>query len=268
MKITLAKNSGFCFGVKRALNGISKLNDVNTLGPLIHNKKVIENLERRGIKSVDSLDDMDSKKIVIRAHGVANSVIEEAERRGLKVIDLTCPFVRKVHDMAKELERRGYTVVVAGERNHPEVLGITGDLKNFIIVDKPCAVKKLERIERAGAVAQTTQNKDNFTKIIGELRKKADELVAYNTICSATLERQNSARELAKKADLMIVIGDNSSANTKRLTDICSGVTETKQVEGEEDLKEEWFNGKKHVGVTAGASTPEWIIKDVIKKIL
>ncbi|MBW2984296.1 4-hydroxy-3-methylbut-2-enyl diphosphate reductase [Candidatus Woesearchaeota archaeon] len=267
MKIKKAKHAGFCFGVKRAVESALKTKgEVKTLGPLIHNPQFIAGLEKKGIRAVDSVDEADKGILLIRAHGVPDSVIGKAEKKGLDVIDLTCPFVKKVQDYAKELYKQGYNVVVVGEKNHPEVIGITGNIKGIVVGDINDA-KKLGHFEKLGVVAQTTQSNENFNSTVEELRKHADELKVHNTICSETDSRQRHAVELAREVDLMIVVGGYNSGNTRRLAGICSGIVETRHIEQASELKKEWFAGKKQVGLTAGASTPDLSMDKVIERI-
>ncbi|MBW2980315.1 4-hydroxy-3-methylbut-2-enyl diphosphate reductase [Candidatus Woesearchaeota archaeon] len=267
MRIKKAKHSGFCFGVKRAVeSALGTEGEVKTLGPLIHNPQFIAELEKKGIKSVDSVDEVEKGSLIIRAHGVPDSVIEKARGKGLNVTDLTCPFVRKVHDYAKEFYKQGYSVVVVGEKNHPEVVGIIGNIDGIVVGNADDA-RKLGRFEKIGVVAQTTQSLENFNNVVDELKKHTDELKVHNTICSETDSRQKHAIELAKEVDLMIVIGGRNSGNTRRLAQLCSKLTETKHIESEDELKEGWFAGKGCVGITAGASTPDSTIKKIEDRI-
>jgi 4-hydroxy-3-methylbut-2-enyl diphosphate reductase len=273
-KIILAENAGFCFGVKRALNMLleakkkNKGKKVFIFGPLIHNPQEIKRLEKKGIKTVYELNNDLKDILVIRAHGVPDSLIKKAESSGLNVIDATCPFVRKVHDISKGLERKGYQIVVFGDAYHPEVVGITGNLKDPIVIEDVEMIKHFPFMEKIALVAQTTQDKKRFAKAAELLKIKCDHLVVKDTICSATEQRQVSSKNLAEKSDIMIVIGGRNSGNTRRVYDICKKVQDNcYHIETEKELKKEWFDGKKIVGVTAGASTPDWIICNVMDKI-
>jgi len=268
MEIMLAKSAGFCFGVYRALDIVekeSKKSKINILGDLIHNEFVVNDLRKKGINNIESLDEADTKNIVITAHGVPDSVKEEAKLKGFKVIDATCPLVEKVHNCAKDIEKKGYLVVVIGKEKHIEVKGITGNLKDYIVIENPEDIKKLKD-KKVGVVVQTTENVDRVNEIVKKIKEIAKEVIFYNTICSATKERQKEAKEISKKVELMIVIGSKQSNNTKKLVEICSRNTETKHIKDYKDLEEEWFDVKK-VGITAGASTPNFIIEKVIEKI-
>ncbi len=267
-KVVLAKNSGFCFGVKRAIELALKTKEkVYTLGPLIHNPQVIAQLEQKGIVAIDSIDDIERGKIIIRAHGISRSVITRAKKKELLVIDATCPFVKNVQQIAESLSRDGYQVVIIGEANHPEVIGIADRVRNPIIIEDVSEVSGIGQFEKIGVVAQTTQSVENYKKMIHELRKHSKKIKISNTICNATKKNQNAAKGLAKNVNLMIVVGGYNSGNTRRLAKLCSEIVETKHIEVAEELKKKWFEKKKIVGVTGGASTPDWIIHEVIKSI-
>jgi len=193
---------------------------------------------------------------------------KRAKAKGLKIIDATCPFVKQVHIISTDLEKQGCQVVVFGDAYHPEVVGIAGNLKEPIVIEEPELVKHFPFIEKIAFVAQTTQNKKKFEKAAKLLKSKCKELIVRNTICNATEQRQNASRKLAEKADIMIIIGGKNSGNTKRLYQICESVkNDCYHIETDKELKKEWFDGKVIVGVTAGASTPDWIIDNVINKI-
>ncbi len=267
-KVVLGKNSGFCFGVKRAIDLALKTEEkVYTLGPLIHNPQVIAQLEQKGIVAIDSIDDVERGKIIIRAHGIPRSVIARARKKEISVIDATCPFVQNVQQIAESLSRDGYQVVIVGEANHPEIIGIADRVKNPIIIEDISEVSEIESFEKIGVVAQTTQSEENYKKIIHELRKHSKKVKVFNTICNATKKNQNAAKELAKNSHLMIVVGGYNSGNTRRLAKLCSEIVETKHIEIADELKSEWFKKKEIIGVTGGASTPDWIIHEVIKRI-
>ncbi len=267
-KVVLAKNSGFCFGVKRAIELALKTKEkVYTLGPLIHNPQVIAQLEQEGIVAVDSIDDIEKGKIIIRAHGIPRSVITRAKKKELLVIDATCPFVQNVQQIAESLDKEGYQVVIIGEANHPEIVGIADRVRNPIIIEDVSDVSGIGQFEKIGVVAQTTLYVENYRKTIHELRKHTKKLKVFNTICNATKKNQNAAKGLAKKVNLMIVVGGFNSGNTRRLAKLCSEIVETKHIEIADELKKKWFEKRKIIGVTGGASTPDWIIHEVIKRI-
>ncbi len=268
MKVRLAEESGFCFGVKKALDRIRDISkdDVYVLGKLIHNPQVIEELKKSGVRFVEDIDEVNSGTLVISAHGVSDDVIVKAKEKGLEVIDTTCPLVKNVHNITKRLDDEGYRVIIFGDKKHTEVKGIKGNLKDPVIISDYSEIKELPDGKYA-LVSQTTQDVGKFIWISEELKKRFGDLVVSDTICSATKLRQESAERLAKEVELMIVIGGYNSANTKRLADICKGIVETKHIEKEDELKKEWFSDKENIGVTAGASTPESVIKKVIDKI-
>ncbi len=268
MKISLAKNSGFCFGVKNALKKVEEIENkegIYILGHLIHNKKAISNLKNKGIKIIDNIGKVGKGTIVISAHGISDRLKEKIKNKNLKIVDTTCPLVEKVHKITKKLEKEGYTIVIYGDKEHTEVKGISGNLNNPVIINDNFEIKDFNK--KYALVSQTTKDQEEFQEIAKKLKSKIKDLRVEDTICSATKLRQNDAKELAKKVDMMIVVGDNNSANTKRLSQICSRTVETKQIETVDELKAEWFKSKEHIGITAGASTPDWVIEKVIERI-
>ena len=273
MQIILSENIGACYGVKRALELAdetikrNKTGRTYTLGPLIHNPQATAVLEKKGLKKIDDISQLRQGTMIIRAHGISPRIISRINKKELRIIDATCPFVKKVHFLAKELYSKGYRIIIIGDPKHSEVIGIAGNVKNAIIISKPEQLKKLPKLKKAAVVSQTTQSVGNFNDIVGKLRQKYKGLVVYNTICSATETRQKSALKIAKKVSLMLVIGGHNSANTKRLADICSKITETRQIETAKDLKKGWLAGKERVGIATGTSTPNWIVDEVINKL-
>lgn len=269
MNINLAEELGFCFGVKKALDRINSLDnkeDVYVLGKLIHNPQVIEELKKKGVRFVDDIGDVSSGVLVISAHGVSDDVIEKADEKGLRVIDTTCPLVKNVHNITRELEDQGYRIIIFGDKEHTEVKGIKGNLKDPLIISD---VSELSGIPdgKYALVSQTTQDVVKFNGVSNELKNRFRDLVVSDTICSATKLRQESAEKISKEVELMIVIGGYNSANTKRLADICGKYVETKHIESADELRKEWFIGKASVGVTAGASTPEGVVREVVDRI-
>lgn len=276
MEIKLAPNAGFCFGVRAAINKGEKLIEegkgpIATLGPLIHNPQEVARLESLGIRSYDELRDIHEKNVLIRTHGVAPSVYQDIEAAGHDYFDCTCPKVKKVQQLAREHAEAGYQVLILGDQHHPEVRAIVGWTGDTAIVFK--SLDELEALSLAGKkvclVSQTTEKLERFESAVAYLESlELAELVIHNTICAATRDRQSDASALASQVDLMIVIGGYNSANTCKLVSICqdAGVS-TKHVETASDLKEEWFTGVEIIGLTAGASTPDWIIREVIDKM-
>ena len=272
MEVFIAEYAGFCFGVKRAINMAleaekSAKSKVYTYGPLIHNPQVVAKFEKEGIKPVEDVSNIKpGSSIIIRTHGVSPDKIDEFERKELSIIDATCPFVKKAQKYVEQLVKEGYQAVIIGESEHPEVKGICGFAEDkAIVIGNSEEAKKLQKFQKIGVVVQTTQSIENFRNTVGCLLEKASEVKIYNTICDATKKTQDSALKLAKKSGIMIVIGGYNSANTKHLAELCrsTGVP-TYHIEGVLELKKGWFKNKKKVGVTAGASTPEWVIKEVV----
>lgn len=270
MEIRIAENCGFCYGVKRAVNMAQKTSDQlersYTLGPIIHNPQVVSNLEEHGVYAVDSLEEIPSGTVIIRSHGVGPAVYDEATDKGLKVVDATCPHVKKAQQDAKSVIDSGMSLVILGEKKHPEVISINLWAQNKgIVIESEEKAKILPFVENRGVVVQTTFSQFKFQSIIDILEEKTRNLKVFKTICTATQERQNSAVELAKTVDLMIVVGGKNSGNTNRLAEVCRDVgCTTYHIETATELEMAWFTNVQTVGVTAGASTPDWIIKEVI----
>ncbi|MHB1127197.1 MAG: bifunctional 4-hydroxy-3-methylbut-2-enyl diphosphate reductase/30S ribosomal protein S1 [Bacillota bacterium] len=271
MEITVAPYAGFCFGVKRALEAAQKeaenqTQPLYTLGPLIHNPQEVERLARRGLRPVEQLTEVDGGVLIIRSHGVEPGVLDEAHKKGLTVVDATCPFVKRAQEVARFLQEQGYQVVVVGDRLHPEVVGIVGwSGNNTVVVEDAAEATGLPLYPRIGVVAQTTQTAENLEEVTKVLSTKTEDLVVHNTICHATRQRQEATAELAKAVDIMIVVGGKNSANTQKLANICRAAgTPTYHVEQAKELCSQWFIDAHRVGVTAGASTPDWIIEEVV----
>ncbi len=277
--ILLAKHHGFCHGVKKAVDKTTQTGEeqekpVYVLGQLIHNQQVINKLSEQGIQTVETLDQVpDNSVCVIRTHGASPELVQQAEARGISVSDATCPDVRLVQNKATELVKEGYTVIVVGKKDHPEVIGITAhasQIPNAYIVainDPKDIPQKLENLpkRRIGVVSQTTQMEESFFDMIKELAKVAKELKVFNTICPATFFRQNAALELSKQVDFMVVIGGKNSSNTTHLAEICKEQgTQTVHIETYQELEgNQELLAAQTIGVTAGASTPEWLVQEV-----
>ena len=275
MEIFIAKSAGFCFGVKRALNIATDCADhedgkIHTLGPIIHNPQVVRKLEETSnIHPKKTVDEMDGGTIIIRSHGVKLGDMDKAHEKGLNVVDATCPFVKKTQELVSELSNEGYTVVVVGDKEHPEVQGIVSYGSEGIIVATTVEeLKDLPKQKKIGIVAQTTQSFERLKDIATFCLGRAQELKVFNTICNATSIRQKESVELSKIVDCMIVVGGKNSANTTRLADICASIQpRTHHIEVASEIDERWFDGVKRIGITAGASTPEWVIEEVIKRV-
>lgn len=261
--IEVARYAGVCYGVERALGMAEKAADearkpVNTLGPLIHNPLVVNDLESIGVSTASSVSEVEEGTLIIRAHGVVPSVVEDARARGLDVLDATCPYVKKVHNAAERLVREGYQLIVVGESGHPEVEGIMGHAGDDAhVVSVPGDLDAIDLSRKVGVVVQTTQTPGALADVVAELSKRTMDLRVINTICSATQERQDSAAELARRVDAMIVVGGKNSGNTRRLAEICTAACpKTHHIEDASEIEAAWFDGASHIGVTAGASTP------------
>ena len=274
MEILIAKNAGFCFGVKRAINMAEECaNDgeghIHTLGPIIHNPQVVQELEKKGIAAVNTVDDIDSGAVIIRSHGVTLQEMEHVKEKGLKVVDATCPFVKKTHEYVELLTKEGYSIVVVGDKEHPEVKGILSyGGKDIIAAGSVDELRGMPRRKKIGIVAQTTQSLQNLQTIVTFCVARASEIKIFNTICNATSVRQDESTKLAGEVGCVIVVGGKNSANTNRLADICRKIQpKTYHIETPEELKKSWFEGIKRVGITAGASTPNWLIESVTETI-
>lgn len=273
MRVEVAKHAGVCYGVERALKladeaatgGVS----VRTLGPLIHNPQAVADLREQGVEVAGCLDEVQSGTLVIRSHGVDPAIIDQARSRGLDVIDATCPFVSAAHTCAHELAEQGLSVIIVGEEDHPEVEGILAHAGgSALIVQSAADLPKRLPSRKIGVVVQTTQSLARLEEVVAALLPRVSELRVCNTICSATAKRQLSAEELAATVDVMIVVGGHNSGNTTRLAEISRGVNErTFHVETAEELDPQWFEGAESVGVTAGASTPDKQMQDVISAV-
>ena len=273
MEVILAEKAGFCFGVQRAINTAYKAagkGKVYCLGPLIHNPQEVARLTEAGVETVEDLSSLKAgDSLIIRSHGVPPTILARAREQGLNVIDLTCPFVAKAQQHAEGLKKEGYQVVVIGEKKHPEVQGIMGyGGDNAVVLETPADIEQVTFEGRLGVVAQTTQSYGNFSEIVLRLLRLSKELKVFNTICSSTKERQDATRILASRVDVMIVVGGRNSANTSRLVSLCreSGKP-TYHVEVVDEIRSEWLKGANRVGLTAGASTPGWVIDAVLKRL-
>ena len=275
MRIEKASEIGFCTGVRRAINMIEKaageMGSLQTLGPVVHNQQVVDRLASRGVTVADSLDQLERDILCISSHGVGPQVIEQAESRGIRIIDTTCPFVRRAQGAAKKLANAGFSVVVFGDENHREVQGVLGYAgeKGLATVNVP-PFKKLS--PRVGILSQTTQSFTAFHSFVSlfieEHLERIAELRVINTICDATRKRQEAALELAKRSDVMLVVGSRGSANTKRLAELCSAIVETHHIETAREIDRAWLaKGVKRVGITAGASTPDEVIAEVVSRL-
>ncbi len=273
MNIILAKRAGFCFGVKRAtqlaFEAAGKDQNTFTLGPIIHSPQVVNKLAEMGVGVAKSLDQIAEGTVIIRSHGVLASELDEAYRKKLHVIDATCPFVKKAQEHAKDLSDAGYDLVVVGDVDHPEVQGIVSYATGKVTVAPTGEhLKNHPRMSKVGVIAQTTQSFEHLQGVVTECLKRSREIRIYNTICDATAVRQDEAVEIASNSDCMIVIGGFNSANTCRLAELCREIQpNTHHIETASEIDDTWFQGVATVGITAGASTPKWIIEEVVQRL-
>jgi len=273
LKILLAKDAGYCFGVRDAVNlaydTAKKHGDVYMLGDIVHNESVVADLNKAGAKVVKNIDEVpDGKPILFRAHGTSVETWKNAQSKDMNIIDATCPLVEEIHDEVKKLSKEGRKIIVIGDHGHDEVVGIASQVSDAIIVSNIEEAMKLRKMKKAGVVSQSTQTIENVQKIINIIMTKVYDLNFVNTICFPTKRNQNQIKDLAKQCDVMIVIGSFTSANSKRLTLLAKEINDRSyQVTNADEIKIEWFNGAKTVGLSAGASTPDNIIDDVLNKI-
>ena len=273
MEIMTAKTAGFCFGVKRAIDiafqiANEKRKGIYTLGPIIHNPQVVDKLKEKGIIPIENIKaKKDIRALIIRTHGIPLKLSKEISSKGYEIIDATCPFVKKAQYYAKLLSEEGYQVIILGEKNHPEVKSLMSYvIDNAIVIDGKTSLPKLR--SRVGIVVQTTQPLDVLKKVLSEAIIHAKEIKVYNTICNSTALRLKETENMANKVDVMFVVGGKNSANTTQLTKLCQSLSvPTHHIETSSEIRNEWIKKAKKIGITAGASTPKWIIKEVEKRI-
>ena len=274
MKIILAKDAGYCFGVRDAVNSAyemsKKYGEVYMLGDIVHNESVVSDLEKEGVKVVEKLDQIPKNKpVLFRAHGTAKEVWKKAEDKKMNIIDATCPLVHEIHHEVKALHEEGRKIIIIGDHGHDEVIGIASQIPDPIIVATVEEAEELRKTKKAGIVTQSTQTIENVQDIINILMTKVFDLRFVNTICFPTKRNQEQIKELSEVTDLMIIIGSFTSANSKRLAELSSERNEnTFQVTCASEIDSSWFKDDVNsVGISAGASTPDWIIESVNKKV-
>ncbi len=273
MKILLAKNAGYCFGVRDAVNmaydTAEEYGDVYMLGHIVHNENVVDDLDKAGAKVVDSLDEVpDGRPVLLRAHGTHVDTWEEAKKKNMNIVDATCPLVRDIHDEIKELESDGRKIIIIGDHGHDEVVGIASQVKDPVVVATTEEARHLRKTKRAGIVSQSTQTIENVQEIVNILMSKVVDLRFINTICFPTKRNQEQIKELSEKCDVMIVIGSFTSANSKRLTDLSNQRNKRSyQVTSALEIDKKWLKDCDTVGISAGASTPDNIIKEVVDRV-
>jgi len=275
MNIIVAKSAGYCFGVRDAVNiayeTAEKYGSVYMLGDIVHNERVVADLEKAGAKVVKNLDEVPKDSpVLFRAHGTKTDIWDEAKKKNLKVIDATCPLVHEIHHEVKKLEEEKRQIIIIGDHGHDEVVAIADQVtkRKPIIISNPEEAMELRRYKRAGIVSQSTQMIENLQDIMDVLLQKVYDLRFVNTICFPTKRNHERIKELSVNCDLMIVIGSFTSANSKRLTELAIQRNDNSfQVTGKEDLKKEWFYNIENVGISAGASTPDYLIEEVKNQI-
>ncbi len=274
MEVTVAKSAGFCFGVKRAVEMVQeeakKEQKVYTLGSIIHNEQVVEGFAKKGVQVLDSVDELQEDEkatVIIRSHGITKQMFQQLKQKKVRIVDATCPFVKKIHNIVQEKKAEGYQIIVVGNAKHPEVEGTCGWCDNQCKVVETLSEAEnctLKAGEKVCVVAQTTFNYKKFKDIVAILSKKSYDILIMNTICNATEERQTEACTIARKSDAMIVIGGKHSSNTRKLYEICKEeCLNTHFIQTLDDLDLKLFQSFRSVGITAGASTPNKIIKEV-----
>jgi len=273
MKVLLAKDAGYCFGVRDAVNlayeTAEKEGEVYMLGHIVHNENVVTELEKTGTKVIDDLNEVpNNKPILFRAHGTVPKVWDEAEKKGINIVDATCPLVTEIHEEVRKLAAENRRIIIIGDHGHDEVNGIMEQVQDSIVVANSGEAKRLRKMKKAGVVSQSTQMIENVQDIINILITKVFDLRFVNTICFPTRRNHDQIKSLAELSDIMIVIGSFTSANSKRLTELAKERNErTYQVTCVNDLDSDWFQQSDTVGVSAGASTPDNIIKNVVTAI-
>lgn len=271
MQIIVSKYSGYCYGVKRAVSmaqeSIEKYDDIYSLGSIIHNKKAVEKLTNNGLKIVQDID-KEQENIIFRSHGVEKKFYKFARENNINIIDTTCTFVKKIHQIVEEQYKKGYKIIIVGSKIHPEVIGINSyaDYQaQFVEEETDISNLVISNDDKYSIVFQTTFNIEKYDSIVNKLKEKIKNIDVHNTICNATKKRQDAALELAKNVDMMIVIGDKSSSNSKKLYDIASSKKKSIFIEDVNQLDIDMFKNIKKVGITAGASTPDFVIDEVIE---
>ena len=274
MKVKLASNYGFCFGVKRAIKIAEDYDNSATMGPLIHNQDEINRLRNDfNVGLYTNLSDVkDHDTVIIRTHGIPKDDLKNLRAQKAKIINATCPFVTTPQQIVKKMSKEGYSILIFGDADHPEVKGVQSygeDQNDVHIILEPSDIENLVfKNNKIATVAQTTKKKEKYLEIVNALILKNKEVRVFNTICDATFENQDAARDLSKEVDVMIVIGGKNSSNTKQLHSIClENCADSYLIENETELQNSWFLNKKLCGITAGASTPDWIIQQVVEKV-
>ena len=273
MKVLVADKCGFCLGVNNAIKlakkTLAEQDNVYSLGPIIHNQDVVQELAQSGLKTVDSVNQVEAGTVLIRSHGATVQQLKQIKKKGLQIADATCVLVKRLQEISRKLNEDGYKVVIVGDENHPEVQAIVGFAKNVVVIGSESDLDKLSGQDKLGVICQTTQSPDHFAKMLGEIvRKGFSELKVINTLCPEAIKRQDSAVELCRKVDIMFVLGGLHSANTRKLAELCKKYnSQTFHLQNWEELDKSVLYGKNTAGVTAGASTPDRIIREFVEKL-
>ncbi len=273
MQVKIARTAGFCWGVRRTVDKVMEVADgrhsVVTLGPVIHNPQAVERMRQKGVGTVAAIAEVaEGTTVVVRTHGAVKTELDAAKERGLEVVDGTCPYVKYPQAMAQRFSRDGYHVVIVGDANHAEVKGVVSYAEGPCTVVKPGGPIPEIPDKKVAVIAQTTCIGAEFERVVGALALRHKEVRAVNTICGDTDERQEDARQLASEVDAVVVVGGKNSANTRHLAEICRGIQpRTWHVETREELQPEWFRGCRVVGISAGASTPDWVVEGVAERL-
>jgi 4-hydroxy-3-methylbut-2-enyl diphosphate reductase len=273
MKVRVAEKCGFCAGVKNAITlarqTVAQRGTVYSLGPIIHNREVVDELAEAGLETVESVDEISSGTVLIRSHGATRRQLKEIDSKGLEVVDATCVLVKRLQRLARALNEEGYKVAMIGDKHHPEVEAVVGYAENVAVIGSSEDVEKLSGHEKLGVICQTTQSPDHFGRMVGEIIKKGfSELKVVNTLCREATRRQESAVKLCKEVDIMFVLGGLDSANTKKLAELCKRHNnKTFHLQNWHELDKKALCGIETVGVTAGASTPDRVIREFVEHL-
>jgi 4-hydroxy-3-methylbut-2-en-1-yl diphosphate reductase len=274
MDVKIARTAGFCWGVRRTVDKVMEVADeaagpVVTLGPVIHNPQAVARMRERGVGTVDSIGEVAAgTTVVVRTHGAVRSEMEAAKAQGFEVVDGTCPYVKFPQAMAQRLSREGYHLVVVGDEKHAEIKGVVSYAEGPFTILKPGAEVPAIAAKKVAVIVQTTCIGTDFARVVGALALAHQEVRAVNTICNDTEERQADARQLAREVDAVVVVGGKNSANTRHLAELCREIQpRTWHVETEQELEAGWFEGCRSVGISAGASTPDWVVEGVAARL-
>ncbi len=273
MKVIVAQKCGFCPGVRNAISMAEKIlakeRQVYSLGPIIHNKDMVERLAKAGLKTVDSVEEIQSGTVLIRSHGAAPEQIAKIKKGGLHIVDATCVLVKRLQQIAKQLDRAGYKVVIVGDENHPEVQAVVGCARDVVVAADESDLHKLPKNGKLGVVCQTTESPQHFSKMLGAIARQGfNELKVINTLCKEAIKRLESAVQLCRRVDIMFVLGGLESANIRKLAELCKKYnSQTFHLQNWNELDKMVLSGKNVAGVTAGASTPDWIIAEFVKNL-